>query len=403
MTTPNLPGGVSQFVGRIETWLAEQPESLQLFTENAPVLAGEKDVNDVIAAAADWSLSLAERRVWEASSIAYEPVQKPLVDGDTFQTGVGIEVRGVSYFVAHAREPDAYSPTDKGVAITHEEATHFTEVELRSAALGAQLSTIKEGLRSFSPVTQDVLALLLANALSNQPDSRGYYIVEVESILAARGLEQKKKGKYTSGHHLEARVAVVEAMRDLSRLYVATDPITKRFRRLRNWDSVLKIDRFQTYDAAGDQKLVNLDQLDPTKVASIRYGFGEWFETVKSYQFPAPKSVLALDAQRETTAKKIGHYFVQRAHEADAQGRVIRSIRQLMREAVIKPEPSNPQRTRTRLESAFAKLVTIQAFHSWGYRNIEAEKALPLYRWLEPWLDLEVWVRLGHGGVVLPP
>lgn len=396
VTAPNL-SGADRFFERIERWLKEQAVELELFDNNAAG-ASERDIADVIAASAQWSLSEEEGRLLAGCSIAYEPEPKPPVEGDKFKAGAGIELRGVSYFVSHALEPEAFRETSRGMAIMHTEASHIAEIAL-GTSVGKQLSVIKDSLSRYSVFHEDVLALLVANALSNEPDESGHYYVPIDAILDARELEQKKKhNKYMVGHHLEARVAVVEAVRDLRNLYVGTDPIERKHRREREWRAVLHIESFTTKRDDDGPNFQTIDEFDSKKVSGMRYRFGVWFDTVKGLQqsqpFTAPRAVLALDAQRESKAKKLGHYFIQRAYDRDPHGRIVRKIRTVFRETGISPEAGNPQRSRTRFEDALKKLVDKGVFSEWGYLDEASHPPLPAYKWLEPWLNLRIWVRL---------
>lgn len=391
VTVPNLPESEA-FCDRVERFFAESAE-LPLFPGDM-VAQGERDIAAVIDAARDWPLSFRERQVRLGATIAYQAPRRSPVEGETFKSGAGIELRGVSYFIANAQEPRAFTETELGLSILHEEQTHATEVELQMG--DAALTTIKKGLARFSPVTQDVLALLIANAFNNEPDSRGAFVVDVDDILNARGLEKKKTGKYEGSHHVEARVSVVQAVKDLSTLFVATDPIreSRRNRRLKDWVSVLQIERLSTLDDAGVDRMAPMESIDPKKVVAIQYRLGPWFEGLKAFQHAAPRSVLALDGQREGTAKKLGHYFVQRALDVDREGRIVRQLRTVFRETATKMDANNPQRMRDRFENALNKLVQIRALSEWGYTVPNPDAHLPAYKWVEPWLNLYVWVRL---------
>lgn len=380
---PDL-AGVDSFFARIKMWLESQPQAMALLPEvvDTPEKA---EIARLREAAETWDLDGDEREIWLRSTIAYETRRKPPVEDDKFKTQIGIERRSVSSFVIHR---DTLYDTERGVGYTHEESTHFAEVEMRPSK-STQLPAIRAEAARLSAVHEDVLDLLISNAEHNKPDENGLFTIEIDAILNARGTKKKTKDNYSAGHHTEARIAVVKTIRDLDRLFVATAPIKERHRRVRNWDRVMWVSRYTTLDSHDSN---DPDLVDPRSVVAVQYGFGTWIRNAVPIQ--APRALLALDAQREGTAKDVGRYFIQRAHEMDGHNRVTRPVRQIFRELDLRPEPLNPQRSRNRLENALRKLVEENIIAAWGYVEGEIERLLPARGWLEQWLDTRIWVSL---------
>lgn len=380
---PDLPG-VDAFFARVKAWLESQPQVMALLPDYVDT-PEQQEIAQLRDAAETWDLNDDERDVWLRSAIVYETTRRPPVEDEKFRTQIGIERRSVSSFVIHR---ESLYDTERGVGYTHEESTHFAEVEMRPSK-STQLPVVRAEAARLSAVHEDVLDLLISNAEHNKPDENGLFTIEVDAILNARGTAKKKKDNYSAGHHTEARIAVVKTIRDLDRLFVATAPLTHRHRRVRNWDRVMWVSRYTTLDSHDSS---DPDLVDPRSVVAVQYGFGTWIKNALPIQ--APRALLALDAQREGTAKDVGRYFIQRAHEVDPLNRITRPVRQVFMELDMRPELQNPQRSRNRLEKALDKLVAEKVVSGWGYVEGEIERLLPPRGWLEHWLALRLWVQL---------
>jgi len=120
---------VGEYLDRTRDWFTRQPEALGLFEETATD-RGTRELSQFSAmVSAEWPPPPV------SVEMRYEPGKRqqslpPPVVGDDYAAVAGIERRGVSSFVLHART-DALYDTERGVAITHREETHFAEVEMR--------------------------------------------------------------------------------------------------------------------------------------------------------------------------------------------------------------------------------------------------------------------------------
>jgi hypothetical protein len=389
LEAPDVPT-IGEYLDRTRDWFTKQPEELGLFEETV-VDRGTRELSQFSAmVSAEWPAPPA------SVEMRYEPAKRqvslpPPVVGDDYAAVAGIERRGVSSFVLHART-DALYDTERGVAITHSEETHFAEVEMRPLGrqptmvpiTSAELAEVRSAAARMSAVVEDVLDILVSNAIENPQDLDGYFELEIDAILDARGLVKKQKGgigtkTYAAGHHVEAREAVIEAIQKLDSLYVALEPIRfgKR-KRLRDWDRVLNVQRYTLEEPS-------------KRVHSIRYELGTWFERWKDDHVLANRRILELDAKREAPAKLLARYFVQRRGEAKRTGRIVRRVRDLFVETATEIDRGkNPQRSRDWLEGTLGTLKKDRIIAEWSY--VESIDNLPRYKWLEPWLEYHVAV-----------
>jgi hypothetical protein len=279
----------------------------------------------------------------------------------------------------------------------HREASHVAEVEMRplggsggidfAPATSAKLAEVRSAAARMSAVVEDVLDVLVSNAIENSTDADGYHTLEIDAILEARGLQKKRKGgignkTYGAGHHVEARDAVVDAIKKLDTLYVALAPAREiKRKRLRDWDRVLNVQRYTLEEPTN-------------RIHSIRYELGTWFARWRDDHVLAPRRILELDAKREAPAKILARYFTQRRREGDAhQGRVVRQVRALFLETATEIERGkNPQRSRDWVEQSLETLRRDGIIVAWSY--VEEIDLLPRYKWLEPWLEYHVAVTL---------
>jgi hypothetical protein len=388
--------GVEAYLERVRDWFEWQPQELQLFAESATETGARELTRFNLVASSEWDAPPATVEVRYEPPLPKrpQPLPPPIV-GDDYAAIAGIERRGVSTFVLHART-DALYDTERGVAIMHREDTHVAEVEMRplggngsvdfAPATSAKLAEVRSAAARMSAVVEDVLDVLVSNAIENQTDSEGYHTLDIDAILEARGLEKKRKGgigskTYAAGHHVEARDAVVDAIKKLDTLYVALAPAreTKR-KRLRDWDRVVNVQRYTLEEPTN-------------RIHSIRYELGTWFARWKDDHVLAPRRILELDAKREAPAKILARYFTQRRRDADERGRIVRRVRNLFLETASEIERGkNPQRSRDWIEQSLETLRGDGIIAGWSY--VEDLDLLPRYKWLEPWLDYHVAVTL---------
>jgi len=388
--------GVDAYLEHVREWFEQQPQELQLF-EEASTETGARELSRFnLVASTEWEAPPATVEVRYEPPLPKrpQPLPPPIV-GDDYAAIAGIERRGVSTFVLHART-DALYDTERGVAIMHREASHVAEVEMRplggngavdfAPATGAKLAEVRSAAARMSAVVEDVLDVLVSNAVENPTDAEGYHTLDIDAILEARGLEKKRKGgvgakTYAAGHHVEARDAVVDAIKKLDTLYVALAPAREvKRKRLRDWDRVLNVQRYTLEEPTN-------------RIHSVRYVLGTWFGRWKDDHVLAPRRILELDAKREAPAKILARYFTQRRRDADAQDRIVRRVRNLFVETASEIERGkNPQRSRDWIEASLDTLRRDGIIAGWSY--VEDVDLLPRYKWLEPWLEYHVAVTL---------
>lgn len=388
--------GVDLYLERVRTWFEQEPEELQLFAEGATETGARELTRFNLVASSEWDAPPATVEVRYEPPLPKrpQPLPPPIV-GDDYAAIAGIERRGVSTFVLHART-DALYDTERGVAIMHREASHVAEVEMRplggngsvdfAPATSAKLAEVRSAAARMSAVVEDVLDVLVSNAIENAADAEGYHTLDIDAILEARGLEKKHKGgvgtkTYEAGHHVEARDAVVDAIKKLDTLYVALAPAREtRRKRLRDWDRVVNVQRYTLEEPTN-------------RIYSIRYELGTWFARFKDDHVLAPRRILELDAKREAPAKILARYFTQRRRDTDNRGRIVRRVRNLFLETATEIDRGkNPQRSRDWIEQSLETLRSDGIIAAWSY--VEDVDLLPRYKWLERWLDYHVAVSL---------
>ncbi len=339
--------------------------------------------------------------------IEYPPTTKrpPAVVGDTFTTTGLLTRRSVSSFIL-ARDDERFV-TDTGLAVRHREDTVEAEVEMREPSDDSAViipmarrakpdhNAIRSAASQLGGVHEDVLDICIANAVRNGPNSSGRYEIEVEAIVRVRGKGQKKKqegpARYNAGFVPAMRENVVSALGALDRIWVTQDlePKLRKGRLVRDYDRVFEIKRKRV-------------DVKTHELVSIEYELGTWFANYKEHLVLAPRALLALDARNGAPAKALGRYFVLLTASADRDGRLVRSVRDVI--ATVRRSfdyGKNPQRLRSWLEDNLEVLVEHGIITSWTYTPAADLAQLPRKNWVDHWLELSVVVQLparAHSG-----
>jgi hypothetical protein len=135
-----------------------------------------------------------------ATPRSVRPNLPPPIAGDTYPTTPGIERRSVSTYVI--ARPDERFETSTGLAVRHTEQGGTAHVEMRPAngqLTDAAVSEIRKVAAQLSAVDDDVLDVLLANAIANGSDAVGLHTIEIDAILDTRqrGVRHKAEGRKT--------------------------------------------------------------------------------------------------------------------------------------------------------------------------------------------------------------
>jgi hypothetical protein len=382
-------------------WFEQQPEHLSL-------LGSESDAEEArrFAAAYEDSQELAMIGL-SIEFVEHEEVSlrsgSPVLDGEHFPTPALLSRRATSRFVL-APETERVT-TKQGVAVRYVEGDVVAEVELRpSVSERAQAITLvqAESLRAIARgldgVDEDVLDILIANAVSNSPNAKGWHVVDVDAVIEARGRGVRRRkvsdGKtYRAGYSDEHREEVLGAVRVLSQLHIGRSEVRKVGRkRLRAHRPLLIIEEFVVDEARVAKPIV-----------AIAYRFGDGFDGVDAAQVLAPAALLRLNARTEGSQKALGRYLVQRA---TAQGSVVCRINDLI-EGIgwLIEQGGNRGRIRSRVELALDALVAAGVLRGWGYAEDSskgeprrwADEVLPSRGWLPRWLDFHVVASIAVG------
>jgi hypothetical protein len=394
ISTSSRGDDAEEFLRRARHWFEAQPEQLLLIGQSG--VGSESEVDQFTAAATSWTRK--GRALVANFGIAYvpqpdsrvgelgRPTLPPPIVGDRYSTTALVARRSVSTYI-QARDDERFD-TSSGVAIRHVEGRLVAEVEMRDGLSVPDHSAIRSVAAQLGGIDEDVLDVVIANAVRNGAGSDGLYEVDVDAIVAARGRGGKTKREgsklYSSGMRDEARDAVIDALEALDRLYVSLDdaPRRRQGKVVRDYDRVFDIRR-KTLEEGTE------------RVIAVGYSFGEWFSRWRDGLALAPRALLALDARNGAPAKALGRYFMLLGPEADASKNLIRPIREVLL-AVRRTLDygKNPQRLRSWLEDNLEQLRREQVIAAWSYHPSQAIERLPRYKWIDAWLELSIKVTL---------
>jgi hypothetical protein len=395
ISTHNRGSDAEEFLRRARDWFEAQPEQLLLIGE--PGVGSESEVDRFTTVAATWTRD--GSALVANFGIAYvlhpsvspsgepgRPNLPPPIVGNRYSTTALVARRSVSTYI-QARDNERFD-TSSGVAIRHVEGRVVAEVEMRDGLSIPDHSAIRSVAAQLGEIDEDVLDVVIANAVRNGAGSDGLYEVDVDAIVAARGRGAKKKREgsklYSSGMRDEARNAVVDALEALDRLYVSLGdaPRRRQGKVVRDYDRVFDIRR-------------KILEEGTNRVVAVGYTFGEWFSRWRDGLVLAPRALLALDARNGAPAKALGRYFTLLGPEADASKNLIRPIREVLLSVRRSLDyGKNPQRLRSWLEDNLEELRRELVIAAWSYHPPQAIEQLPHYKWIDTWLELSIQVTL---------
>jgi len=393
--SPNT-GAIDSYFAFVQSWFDTRGTQLSLIDDGQEGLRELADAN-AAATSAEWP-SPPGHVTMRYEAIAPKQVRPslpPPIAGDTYPTTPGLERRSVStYVIAKAEERYA---TSTGLAVRHTEDGIIAEVEMRPASgqlTEEALAEIRTVAAQLSAVDDDVLDVLLANAIANGADVDGLHTIEIDAILDTRqrGVRHKTEGAktYLAGRRQETRDDAVERLRRLETLYVSIGERKMRGKTVREYDRVVGIQRLIT------------DPNNQERVIAVRYRFGKWFGAWRDGHEVAPRRLLELDGRNGAPTKTLGRYFVQRARESDEHGRIARRVRDVLtdlRRPLHDTTGKNAGRPRLKFEENLAELEAEGIFAGWGYveagdsKNADAAIGAG-YKKADAWLDLTLFVLL---------
>jgi hypothetical protein len=391
-----------QLLDEARRWFEMQPEQLDLLGGHSNVLADAErfaSAFDPVAYRELVGIGLSIQFVDHVESS--ERSGLPAVEGEHFPASATLSRRATSGFVT-ATDVDRVTTT-QGIAYRYLEGGTVAEVELRPDDEGAerkkapitrvQAESLRAIARGLDGVDEDVLDVLVANAVTNVPNSNGWHVIDVDAVLEARGRGVRRRkiegGKtYRAGYSDDHRDEVLGAVRALSQLYIAVGEVRKAGRRrLRSHRPLLIVEEFVR------------DEARPTRpIVAIAYRFGEGFDGAHMAQVLAPAALLRLNARTEAAEKTLGRYLIQRV---DRRGQVVTRIADLLAGVGWQLEAGgNRGRIRPRVELTLEALVAAGVLRRWVYADDPtggdprrfADEALPSRGWIERWLNFGVVV-----------
>jgi len=400
-TRTNDAASVDMYFAFVRAWFDARGNQLPLIDDGQEGIRELASAN-AAATSAEWPSPPGHvtMRYEPAAPRHPKPNLPPPIAGDTYPTTPGLERRSVStYVIAKAEERFA---TSTGLAVRHTEDGVIAEVEMRPASgqlTDDALAEIRTVAAQLSAVDDDVLDVLLANAIANGADADDLHTIEIDAILDTRqrGVRHKADGgkTYLAGRRQETRDDAVERLRRLETLYVSIGERKMRGKLVREYDRVVGIQRLIT------------DPNDDERVVAVRYRFGKWFAAWRDGHALAPRRLLELDGRNRAPAKTLGRYFVQRARETDERGRIVRRIRDVLsdlRRPLYDTTGKNAGRPRAHFEEHLETLEHEGIFAAWGYIEANDSKNADAvlgagYKKAEVWLDLNLFVVLSAGAV----
>jgi len=384
--------GVDTYFEHVRTWFDGRPEELTLFETPEPfarsqrelaAFAAESNAPSPIAPPAKAAIRLEI----DAAEPSRHDLPSPVPDGD-YPIVSSVSRRAISTLVLSASDPHAFTATDRGLVLAHEDALAIGQVMLRPlgeprAATPArrlraeQIDEIRRSVPAWNPLDEDTLEIMLSHVATNDPDEDGLWTLYIDQMLDARALRQKtRSGLAKAGYRADDRS---ETLGSIARLDSA-------------WVRVLRPDDPTLVE--GDEDFARVVLIAEVRrrsdrLARIRYRPGTWYDpddaTARS-----PRSVLEYDPYREAVEKHLARYFLQRADETDETGTLMRTVRELCSRGGITIDRNNPKRTRERLTRALDRLTTDGAIVRWTYAD--DPRTLPAKGYLEQWLALRARV-----------
>jgi hypothetical protein len=392
--------GVESYFQFVRAWFKTRGNQLPLLDDGQEGIRELAAVN-VAATSNEWPNPPGQitMRYELSAPKAAKPNLPPPIAGNAYPTTPGVERRSVStYVIATAEERFA---TSTGLAVRHTEDGIIAEVEMRPASgrlTEEALAEIRTVASQLSAVDDDVLDVLLANAIANGADADDLHTIEIDAILDARqrGVRHKADGAktYLAGRRQETRDDTVGRLRRLETLYVSIGERKMRGKLVREYDRVVGIQRLIT-DPNNDERVV-----------AVRYRFGKWFAAWREGHALAPRRLLELDGRNGAPSKTLGRYFVQRAREMDTRGRIVRRVRDVLtdlRRPLYDQTGKNAGRPRAHFEEHLETLQREGIFAAWGYVEAADDKNADVvlgagYKKAEAWLDLNLFVVLTPQG-----
>ncbi len=388
--------GVDEYFAFVRSWFDVHGNQLPLIDDGQEGIRELASAN-AAATSAEWPNPPGHvtMRYEAVAPKQVRPSLPPPIAGDTYPTTPGLERRSVStYVIAKAEERYA---TSTGLAVRHTEDGVIAEVEMRPASgqlTEEALAEIRTVAAQLSAVDDDVLDVLLANAIANGADIDGLHTIEIDAILDTRqrGVRHKDDGAktYLAGRRQETRDDAVERLRRLETLYVSIGERKMRGKVVREYDRVVGIQRLIT-DPNNDERVI-----------AVRYRFGKWFGAWRDGHALAPRRLLELDGRNGAPTKTLGRYFVQRAQDCDERGRIARRVRDVLfdlRRPLHDTTGKNAGRPRLKFEEHLEELEAEGIFAGWGYieagdsKNADAVLGAG-YKKADAWLELTLFVVL---------
>jgi hypothetical protein len=233
---------VKTYFAFVTSWFAQRGSQLPLIDDG---MEGPRELAAANEAAnsPEWLTPPGQvtMRYEPAMPRSVRPNLPPPIAGDTYPQTPGIERRSVSTYVI--ARPDERFETSTGLAVRHTEPDGTAQVEMRPVngqLTDEAVTEIRNVAAQLSAVDDDVLDVLLANAIAHGHDREGLYTIEIDAILDTRqrGVKHKSEsGKsYLSGRRQETRDETVERLQRLQTLYVSIGERKMRGKMVREYD-----------------------------------------------------------------------------------------------------------------------------------------------------------------------
>jgi hypothetical protein len=387
---------VDAFFEWAREWFASQPEELELIpTSNEERSAREGALLFAAGEArlpAKTQIRVRYDTTGAGSKSTLVPVTKDKtpptkVIRETYRGTAAIERRSLTnYIISRAEEREE---TKTGLSLTYTEGESVAVVEMRhrsrepSRALltAGYLAQIKAIAGQLNPLDDDLLDILISNIRENGLDAEGSAEIALADIVEARerGIGHRAAASgviYRDGIDRRVLDEVFSRLEDLERLFLYVGPVSVKGKPAADYVRIFTI------------RNIRFSPSDLSRPIGIVYQFTNAADMT---EISAPTRLLRLDSKRQAPMKKLGRYFLQRADDRDQDGRIIRSVDQILMELHRVVDRDDPKKSRAWLEKTLDGLVAEHIIDSWGYTH---HPKLPRYGWVDQWLDLQIFVKL---------
>jgi len=387
--------GIEEFFAKVTHWFKE-PAKISLF-DSAPdpdhhhhlELAAFAEAAKAWERPVDFSIDYVLRPKSDipADSQRAKPTNLPAVKGETYCLPATLGRRAIAFAITGAQEAgEKWIDEPSKHIVTMREGAATAVVTLRPLSAIKRVLTdrdrdeLREALQRWKEIDQDVLDILVTNAL-NESDRTGRSYISYANVLDAREISKKSKiqdGKrYAAGHRPEDRD---EIHKSILRLYNMAADVAQS-----------DVERKQKHRRVAPVVVVHELQLDGLTNAPIGvwYSLGSWAETATD-DVLASRRILSYDPYRQSIEKRLGRILTIILAERETADCLVADI---INEIRLPIEGHNRGRSIARFDKALEVLHTDGVIGAYSYSPDVVSVPLPTRGTVEDWLERRLIVR----------